>query len=62
MGFSSDTASVLSNTIGFSSDTAGLANDTVDFYKFLGVLSLHLNHLIASCAAHYDWPFGTLPF
>ena len=29
---------------------------------FLGGLSLHLNHLIASCAANYDWPFGTLPF
>ena len=30
--------------------------------RFLGGLSLHLNHLIASCAANYDWPFGTLPF
>ena len=30
--------------------------------KFLGGLSLHLNHLIAYCAANYDWPFGTLPF
>ena len=29
---------------------------------FLGGLSLHLNHLIASCVANYDWPFGTLPF
>ena len=29
---------------------------------FLGGLSLHLNHLIASNAANYDWPFGTLPF
>ena len=29
---------------------------------FLGGLSLHLNHLIASCTANYDWPFGTLPF
>ena len=29
---------------------------------FLGGLSLHLNHLIASRAANYDWPFGTLPF
>ena len=28
----------------------------------LGGLSLHLNHLIASCMANYDWPFGTLPF
>ena len=25
-------------------------------------LSLHLNHLIASRMANYDWPFGTLPF
>ena len=29
---------------------------------FLGGLSLHLNHLIASRVANYDWPFGTLPF
>ena len=29
---------------------------------FLGGLSLHLNHLIASRAANYNWPFGTLPF
>ena len=29
---------------------------------FLGGLSLHLNHLIASCTANYHWPFGTLPF
>ena len=28
----------------------------------LGALSLHLNHLITSCAVNYDWPFGTLPF
>ena len=28
----------------------------------LGGLSLHLNHLIASHAANYDWPFGTLSF
>ena len=32
------------------------------FEGFLGGLSLHLNHLIASCAANYNWPFGTLPF
>ena len=30
--------------------------------RFLGGLSLHLNHLIASRTANYDWPFGTLPF
>ena len=29
---------------------------------FLGGLSLHLNHLIASHTTNYDWPFGTLPF
>ena len=29
---------------------------------FLGGLSLHLNHLITSRMANYDWPFGTLPF
>ena len=29
---------------------------------FLGGLSLHLNHLIASHMANYNWPFGTLPF
>ena len=29
---------------------------------FLGGLSLHLNHLIASCMTNYNWPFGTLPF
>ena len=33
-----------------------------DQHRFLGGLSLHLNHLIASRAANYDWPFGTLPF
>ena len=31
-------------------------------HLFLGGLSLHLNHLIASRTANYDWPFGTLPF
>ena len=30
--------------------------------SFLGGLSLHLNHLIASHATNYNWPFGTLPF
>ena len=30
--------------------------------QFLGGLSLHLNHLIASRVTNYDWPFGTLPF
>ena len=30
--------------------------------SFLGGLSLHLNHLIASCVTNYNRPFGTLPF
>ena len=29
---------------------------------FLGGLSLHLNYLIASHVANYDWLFGTVPF
>ena len=29
---------------------------------FLGGLSLHLNYLITSRMANYNWPFGTLPF
>ena len=33
-----------------------------DVPHFLGGLSLHLNHLIASRMTIYDWPFGTLPF
>ena len=33
-----------------------------DLLFFLGGLSLHLNHLIESRVANYDWPFGTLPF
>ena len=32
------------------------------FIAFLGGLSLHLNHLIASRMTNYDWQFGTLPF
>ena len=32
------------------------------FLSFLGGLSLHLNHLIASRTANYNWPFGALPF
>ena len=31
-------------------------------FQLLGGLGLHLNHLIASRTANYDWPFGTLPF
>ena len=33
-----------------------------NFNFLLGGLSLHLNHLIASRTANYDWPFETLPF
>ena len=33
-----------------------------NYTLFLGGLSLHLNHLIASRMTIYDWPFGTLPF
>ena len=33
-----------------------------DSVPFLGGLSLHLNHLIASGMTIYDWPFGTLLF
>ena len=33
-----------------------------DFLGFLGGLSLHLNHLIASGMTIYNLPFGTLPF
>ena len=31
-------------------------------HTFLDGLSLHLNHLIASHMANYNWPFGTLSF
>ena len=37
-------------------------NSLLKDIDFLGGLSLHLNHLIASRMANYDWPFGTLPF
>ena len=40
----------------------GLVDGWVFLLTFLGGLSLHLNHLIASHVANYDWPFGTLPF
>ena len=40
----------------------GWVNMWVNGGSFLGGLSLHLNHLIASRTANYDWPFGTLPF
>ena len=42
--------------------TNGTHNSFHFLYSFLGGLSLHLNHLIASRTANYDWPFGTLPF
>ena len=37
-------------------------NETIGKIELLGGLSLHLNHLIASRTANYNWPFGTLPF
>ena len=37
-------------------------NEMAAIFQFLGGLSLHLNHFIASRMANYDWPFGTLPF
>ena len=34
-----------------------------DFWRRLQIFRwFKLNHLIASCVANYDWPFGTLPF
>ena len=40
-----------------------LTGESINITSFLlGGLSLHLNHLIASRVANYDWPFGTLPF
>ena len=34
-----------------------------NWVKLLGIFRwFNLNHLIESCAANYDWPFGTLPF
>ena len=32
-----------------------------NYIRFLGGVSLHLNHLIASRMTNYNWPFGTLP-
>ena len=42
---------------GYSKKNSPLKDNSI----FLGGLSLHLNHLIASRTANYDWPFGTLP-
>ena len=33
-------------------------NVIFEICHFLGGLSLHLNHLIASCMTNYDWPLG----
>ena len=41
--------------------TNPLAGKGLTYLGFLGGLSLHLNHLVASQMANYDWPFGTLP-
>ena len=40
---------------------SGIISQSLHF-RFLGGLSLHLNHLIESRMTNYDWPFGTLPF
>ena len=45
-----------------SSDVSPSLGEMIESAIFLGGLSLHLNHLIASHVANYDWPFGTLPF
>ena len=42
--------------------TGLLQYESAPSLPFLGGLSLHLNHLIASRMTIYDWPFGTLPF
>ena len=65
--FSIDTLRVLQSiltnvTVSKDSDFSVLMVVYENFFSFLGGLSLHLNHLIASCAANYNWPFGTLPF
>ena len=39
-----------------------LVQNLLSDFQLLGGLSLHLNHLIGSHVANYDWPFGTLPF
>ena len=44
------------------STVSNILNCRVAPIGFLGGLSLHLNHLIASRVANYNWPFGTLPF
>ena len=31
-------------------------------FRWFKCKGLHLNHLIASGVANYDWPFGTLSF
>ena len=41
---------------------SGCTHPTGMLSCFLGGLSLHLNHLITSRTANYDWSFGTLPF
>ena len=43
-------------------DITKQSSHTHNLNQLLGGLSLHLNHLIASRMANYNWPFGTLPF
>ena len=41
---------------------AGISINSFYHTMFLGGLSLHLNHLMASYMTNCDWSFGTLPF
>ena len=61
LGLSLMTFSTSPSVLDFLTTPSELLTVTLGFL-FLGGLSLHLNHLIASCVANYDWPFGTLPF
>ena len=47
---------------GSTSNEIDLKMYTAHSILFLGGLSFHLNHFIASGMTIYDWPFGTLPF
>ena len=53
---------IFAKHVGTKNNGKGDALSRLDMSRFLGGLSLHLNHLIASGMTIYDWPFGTLPF
>ena len=61
--FSTTTCGVISKSNIFAISLTSYRPQT-KFVKvmFLGGLSSHLNHLIASHVANYNWPFGTLLF